>query len=338
MLNIKELNKKLLLSIDDNYPISLTQGLMGVCIYFYHLYRIDNNEEYKLIADDLLDDILGKLSFESPISVENGLAGIGLGIMHLIEYDFIEGNINVLLEDIDNAIFRNLAFFQPDPSYKKETLLYILYYLSLRLDIQDEESNIYVYRELIIKILNIIVSDLREDFFNEPSSFSVYDFHLPAFTYICACLLKQEFYNNRIYKILEELETKILSTFPVLHANRLYMLCGMLPLVPYMNYKWKYYANLLYKEIRLEQIFEEMSNKHIFIGNGLSLIYLLLHYLENNYSEYKISYRPFVLYDKIIGSEAWCSLIKHDYFFETHQGLFQGFPGTILILSHIKNK
>ena len=83
--DIKELNKKLLLSIDDNYPISLTQGLMGVCIYFYHLYRIDNNEEYKLIADDLLDDILGKLSFESPISVENGLAGIGLGIMHLIE-------------------------------------------------------------------------------------------------------------------------------------------------------------------------------------------------------------------------------------------------------------
>ena len=47
MLNIKELNKKLLLSIDDNYPISLTQGLMGVCNYFYHLYRIDNNEEYK---------------------------------------------------------------------------------------------------------------------------------------------------------------------------------------------------------------------------------------------------------------------------------------------------
>ena len=39
MLNIKELNKKLLLSIDDNYPISLTQGLMGVCIYFYHLYN-----------------------------------------------------------------------------------------------------------------------------------------------------------------------------------------------------------------------------------------------------------------------------------------------------------
>lgn len=336
VFDIRELNKKLLLSIDDNYPIGLTQGLMGICIYFYHLHRIEDDEAYQLIADEMLDKILGRLSMESSISVENGLAGIALGVMHLIKYDFIEGNENWVLEEIDNVIFRNLAFFQPDSSYKKETLLYILYYLSRRLESQDDESDIYVYQELIIKILNIFVSELSENFFNESYSFSVYDFHLPAFTFICACLLKHKFYNARIYKILEEFETKILSTFPVLHANRLYMLCGMLPLVPYMGFRWKRHVNLLYKETQLKHIFEEMNNKHIFLANGLSLIYLLLNFLEKNYPKYKISYNAYELYEKIIASEAWESLIDHDYFFESHQGILQGFPGVILILSHIK--
>lgn len=336
-LNIKNLNRKLLLSIDENTPIGLTQGLMGKSIYFYHLSQIKNDKNYKLIADNLLDKTLKKLSCNSSISVENGLAGIALGIIHLIECDFVDGDVNTLLEDIDNMIFKNLMFFQPDPSYKKESLLYILYYLSIRLNYQSEKNDIYLYRELIIKVLNIFTLELNESFFNEPFSFSVYNFHLPMFTYTCVCLLEQNFYNNRVYKILEEFETKILSTFPILHANRLYMLCGMLSIVPYMNSRWENHVNLLYKEIKIEYIINEMSNKHIFLSNGLSLIYLFLCYLENNFPKYRICYNPNILYRNIIDSEAWVSLIKHNYFFEAHQGLLD-FPGTILILSHIKNK
>lgn len=82
---IEELNKILLRSIDKSYPVGLAQGQMGISIYFYHLSRIEDNENYKAIADQLLDEILGKLSLDSPISVENGLAGIALGITHLTQ-------------------------------------------------------------------------------------------------------------------------------------------------------------------------------------------------------------------------------------------------------------
>lgn len=336
---IKELNKILSQSIGESYPLGLAQGQMGICIYFYHLSRTEDNENYKVIADQLLDDTLDKLSLDS-ISVENELVGIALGITHLIKEGFVEGEVNELLEDIDNVIFKRLGFLQSQSSYKKEELLHLLYYLFVRLTYQIDNNNKYIFRELIIKIINIFATRLNNDFFNESFSFSIYNFHLPVFTYVCACLLEQNFYNDRIYKILEELEPQILSKFPVLHANRLYMLCGMLPLVPYMkNPKWKLHVDLLHKEIKLQVIFDkEMRNKHIFVGNGLSLVYLLLYYLENNYSEYKICYNPQDFYDKIIASEAWDSILKHDYFFEAHRGLLEGFSGVQLVLSHIKKQ
>lgn len=337
---IEKLNKILLQSINKNYLTGITQGKMGISIYFYHLAIAEQNEEYKTIAEQLLDDTLNRLFLESSISVESGLAGIALGVRHLINTGFVEGDVNELLEDIDDAIFKRLIFPEPNLPYDKGELLHLLFYLSKRLNDQVDENSRYIYCELIIYVLNIFVTELNDDFFNESLSFSIYDFQLPVFTYICACLLKQNIYNNRIYKIVEEFEPKILSQFPALHANRLYLLCGILPLVPYMrSEKWKNYIDLLRKEIKLQVIFEkEMSNKHIFVSNGLSLIYLLLYYLENKYPDYKIDYNSQDFYDKIMASEAWESLFKSDYFFEIHRGLLNGFPGVKLVLSHIQKQ
>lgn len=337
---IEELNKILLQLIDKTYPVGVAQGKIGISIYFYHLSQIEQYENYKTIAEQLLDDTLGKLSLDSSISVEDGLAGIALGVAHLIKAGFVEGDVNELLEDIDNVIFKRIAFLQPNLSYKKEELLHLLFYLYMRLTNQTDEDSQYIFRELIIKVINIFAAGLKNDFFDESFSFSVYHYHLPLFTYICARLLEQDFYNDRIYKILEEFEPKILSRLPILHANRLYLLCGILPLIPYMrNPRWRDYSNLLQKEINLQVILDkEMKNKHIFISNGLSMVYLLLYNLEKNYLTYKIPYDPLYFYDKIISSEAWESLSKHDYFFNIHCGLLNGFPGVLLVLSHIQKQ
>lgn len=337
---VEKLNRMLMQSVNKNYPTGIAQGKMGISIYFYHLAMTEQNEEYKTIAEQLLDDTLGKLFLESSISVESGLAGIALGVKHLINAGFVEGDVNELLEDIDDTIFKRLVFPEPGLPYDKRELLHMLFYLSKRLDDQMDENSRYIYSELIIHVLNIFVTELNGDFFNESLSFSIYDFQLPVFTYICACLLEQNIYNDRIYKILEEFEPKILSQFPVLHANRLYLLCGMLPLLPYMkSEKWESHVKLLRKGIKLQAILEqEMSNKHIFVSNGLSLIYLLLYYLENKYPDYKIYYDLQGFYDRIIASEAWDSLSKNDYFFKIHQGLLNGFPGVKLVLSHIKKQ
>ncbi|MDL2277483.1 hypothetical protein LJC57_02715 [Parabacteroides sp. OttesenSCG-928-G07] len=335
-----ELNKMLLQSMGKNYPVGLAQGQMGISIYFYHLSRMEQNENFKSLAEKLLDDTLEKLSLDSSINVEKGLAGIALGITHLIKEGFVEGDVNELLEDIDNVIFKKLAFPQYSAAYKKDELLHLLYYLSVRLNDQTDEEGRYIFQELIIKAINQFAAGLKGDFFNEYFSFSVYHYHLPVFVYVCSKLLGQNFYNERIHKILEEFEPMILGRFPLLHANRLYLLCGMLPLIPYMrNPQWKDYAGHLQKEISVTDIFvKEMKNKHIFVSNGLSLIYLLLFYLENNHPAYRIDYSPDDFYRKITESEAWTSLFKRDYYFNIHRGLLNGFPGVQLVLSLIQKQ
>lgn len=335
-----ELNKYLLQLLGESYPIGLAQGKMGICIYFYHLSRIEQKEKYNTKADKLLEDILKKLSIDSPINVENGLAGIALGLIYLIKKGFVEGEINELLEDIDNVIFKRLVFLQDNTSYSKNELLYVLFYLSFRLSNQSNECDRYILQELIIKTLNNFVSGLSGEFFGETYSFSICNYHTPLFAFICARLLEQGFYNERIYRILEEFELTILSRFPLLHANRLYLLCGILPLVPYMhNSQWKDYTDLLHREISLPVIFgREMKNKQIFLSNGLSMIYLFLYYLGENYPTYKIVYNPQDFYDKIIASNAWDSILKKKNFFSIYGGLLDGFPGVELVLSHIQKQ
>lgn len=336
---IKELSRRTFQSLDESYPVGLVHGQMGISIYFYHLFQIEKDDSYKRIAEQLLDDALDKLSSEPSISVESGLAGIALGITHLIKSDFVEGNINELVEDIDNLIFKQLVFSPTNLSLPKDELLHLLFYLYVRLKDQTDDDGKYIFQELIIKVLNVFVLNLKGDFFKEYYSFSVYHYHLPTFIYICSKLLELDFYNDRIYKIVKAFEPMILSRLPFLHANRLYLLCGTLSLLPYMdNPQWKEYATLLHKEFSLNHLFEkEMKNKHIFISNGLSMIYILLNYLNKNYPEYKIDYSPQMFYDKIIASEAWKSF-NQDYYFNIHQGLVNGFPGVQLVLSHIQKQ
>ena len=51
--------------------------------------------------------MLKDLSPNHSIAVEDGLAGIGLGVTYLIKNGFVEGDINELLEEIDNEIYRS---------------------------------------------------------------------------------------------------------------------------------------------------------------------------------------------------------------------------------------
>ena len=100
MKNTKDLNDKLLQSIDKTYPIGLAQGQMGICLYFFYLSRIEQEPKYKILAEDLLKNTLDKLSLDLSIGVESGLAGVALGVIQLIKDDFVEGDINELLEEI----------------------------------------------------------------------------------------------------------------------------------------------------------------------------------------------------------------------------------------------
>ena len=91
----KELIDKLLSSNLSKYPVSLFHGKMGLSGYFYHLSQIESNPAYHSKAEQLLDQIMQHdLTPNHSIDVEDGLAGIGLGVTWLVKRQFIEGDLN----------------------------------------------------------------------------------------------------------------------------------------------------------------------------------------------------------------------------------------------------
>ena len=101
MNQIDILNTKLISSLSDTYLIRLFDGKMGLCIYYYYLSCWEEKDEYKQIAEKLLDDVAGHLSVTEDVTVDTGLAGIAIGISHLVKEKFIAGDVNEILEEVD---------------------------------------------------------------------------------------------------------------------------------------------------------------------------------------------------------------------------------------------
>jgi len=336
----KQLINKLLSSKLDRYPVSLFHGKMGWSIYFYHLSKIESHPEYQSIADKLLDEVLLRdLDPNQSIDVEDGLAGVGLGVTYLIKNRFVEGDINELLEGIDSIIYRRIVF-QKDPSQFLSTqLLHLTCYLYIRLKEQTDNNSRILYQDLIIKTLNMLYDQIDDEFLSESYSFSIYHYQLPVLLWIFSKLLESGFYNERICKMLNSLQLSIQSRFPTLHSNRLFLLWGMLHLMPYLHHvSWSNYIQMLYREISLDEILEnEMRDRKIFINNGLSGIYILLHAINHEFPEYHIPFDPETIYNQIQNSDAWNAMLERKFFYKIHQGLINGFSGVQLVLAQIRN-
>lgn len=87
--------------IDD---IGLFYGKMGVAIFLYH-YRLYTNEPmYELLGAKLIEDIYDNIHENMPVTMDKGLCGVAWGICYLLENNFLEGDANEILSDIDNRI------------------------------------------------------------------------------------------------------------------------------------------------------------------------------------------------------------------------------------------
>jgi len=336
---LPKLTDKLLLSLRSNFPAGLFYGKMGLIIYFYHLSKIESNPEYQSIAAELLDQVLLRdLSSNHSIDVEDGLAGIGLGITYLIKKQFVEGNINELLEVIDNAIYRRIAFQKDLCGFSASQLLYLTGYWYIRLKEQTDTDMQILYQDIIINILNMFYKQIDNKFLSESHAFSIYHYPLPISLWMFSKLLEAGFYNEKICKILDSLRLSIISRFPSLHSNRLYLLWGMLNLKPFLyDASWDKYIQLLRREISLDEILgNELKDRHLFISNGLSAIYLLLHAINQNFPSFSIPFDPEKIYNRMQCSDAWSALLERDYFYQIHHGLLNGFSGVQLVHEHIK--
>lgn len=337
----EKLHFNLLDSFKYNSSLGLAHGKMGICIYFFILSRLDNKNEYQKIAEQILYEINNELSLDLNIDIENGLAGIALGIRYLILKGYETGDINDILEDIDNIIYKRLSniSISTTPIINDFTNIQLLYYLFVRLkDLDENSDNTFLFKELIIKLINLLGnSEISNIFFKEATSYSLYYYHLPLLFYVFNNILKLNIHNQKIDMLLSSTINKALSHHPLLHSNKIYLLWGALSIRNYINSKtWDNYILDLKERIDINHLINnELKNQDIFFSNGIVSIYALLEMINTMQSFVNIHFDKDKFRQMIMGSKAWESLYEKPSFFKIHKGLFNGFPSSILALHFI---
>lgn len=95
-------------------------GKLGIAILFFEYSRLYKDNLYSLYAEELLDEILKKLTPQI-LTIPKGLAGIAWGIVYLHRRKFIDGNLCEILSNVDVHLEES---FQEAP---KDILSYLAY-------------------------------------------------------------------------------------------------------------------------------------------------------------------------------------------------------------------
>lgn len=83
-----------------------------ICLYTYAANV--GNLEFEQQADTLLDKIFEEVSIEIPVCLENGLLGIGCGMIYLIRNHFVDGEEDDVLLEIDACLFSALIYMEDE--------------------------------------------------------------------------------------------------------------------------------------------------------------------------------------------------------------------------------
>ena len=120
--------------LDD---LGLYHGKMGLVLFFVHYARYAENKIYEDFAGELIDEIFEDIHAGITWNFENGIAGIGWGILHLFKYGFMNGTVAEVLEDVDQCIQEVNLLRLKDFSIERG-LGGLLLYLNERIAIEKE--------------------------------------------------------------------------------------------------------------------------------------------------------------------------------------------------------
>ncbi len=329
---IATLNHRLMTTDLAKLPIGLFYGKMGICIYFFNAAKQTDNKEYRQFAEKLLDEVYEKINEIQSIDLDTGLVGVAWGINYLIRNEFVSGNPDVVLKNIDDQLFKTLNFvWLEDQKRKRIEYLKILFYCAIRLETCRNKQEKVLMQDLVIKILNHIEHGwLPKSDWTQPVNFWI-EYELAMYLLITSRLYEQGFYNYKIMKIWDELTDTVLFSLPVQHVNRVYLLLGIKSVL-YCAPRpaWEQHANLLQQNIDKERILHhDFRNKNINIRNGVAGYGIVLNMLSR-YMPIEDFGTKEEIRQKIALSNCWAEEFnpESEKLLE-NVGLYSGFAGVI---------
>ena len=97
---------------------------IGLVISYYTYAAFYNEEEYGEKAECLLERILTSLYCDIPVCIKDGLLGVACGIVYMIRNNFIEGNEDEILSEIDNLVYKELICMNDEKDVDWDGWLY----------------------------------------------------------------------------------------------------------------------------------------------------------------------------------------------------------------------
>ena len=119
----------------------LYNGRIGLILFFYQYAAYSDKDEYRDLADRMLNGILANLNRNIPAELKSGLCGLGLLIGYLIQHGFVEGKPDEVLSEMDEMIMAKTDFSLEDWSFETG-LLGVMYYVAYRLSTTSKKQNL----------------------------------------------------------------------------------------------------------------------------------------------------------------------------------------------------
>lgn len=324
--------------------IGLLAGKMGDVLFYYELDRYYSSSKKCRknleFAQRILDDIFTQLeSGMNNVDFSNGLSGIAFIINFLIVNKYEDGEIDDILSDADDRIFRYIAHASDIPIDIGYGILGFMTYLIPRvnsgiIDYADHED--FIFKRLLISLINHLAYVLKKDntWVKEPPLFDI-TWPLPHILRLLANARKLNIYNYKIDKLIDFISDDALSIYPRHQSNRLSLLVGIKYLLTDgQNSKWKLYADTLYASVDLDHIiFSELKDKNLEIINGVSGIYWLAaeyNRLSSAKESFNVNHEKFI--DRLSCSGYWNEFEKDNSYLKYNCSLLEGLTGIGLTL------
>lgn len=279
-------------AIECNVDSSMSEGAMGIALFLIWYGTKHNSSQYITKGINLIETRCLNLSTADPLDFHKGQIGIGIGLLWLWHAQIFDTPISGILKELDDNIFRNLML-RLDKIENKHigTLIDIATYIALRLHCKSyDEVDIRLYSKLLSKLINTIYPRFY-NFINQETYPGGYSYNLPRFVYLIAMSFGNNF-DNRLSRIIEEIQPRILAQIPYLVSNRLALANAIIILGKYKQLpeKWHAHKVLLMESVHPDDIKEEFRTNQMSLYNGLGwfAIQLLIQMKYFGYTNTKV--------------------------------------------------
>lgn len=281
------MNKKILKLIKEQnwtFPkddFGLFTGKSGCSLAFYVISMKYKDKELNLIAENMLQESLEEISSNKDLSIDKGILGVALVVIFLRRKNYIEGDLDDILSDIDALLYKNLK--NDDIKYGLSCtsgLISFLIYLVERLECTSNRDSLCskINEASLRTVINKIGETAMPQFINLTKDVytSIINEYPLLFLYLGKAI-RLDVYSNTIYNITNTWIMYISSYYPYNNTNRLYLVIAL----SYLNrsikndYLCKYIQTLMFS-IDMDEMYKEIDKKIMNINEGFFFMEMLL--------------------------------------------------------------